>query len=591
MVTRRLFFVFIIFLCLFVSCSKESSLLFTCGENEIPIIALNNNAKNAFIKKPESSSYAYFSFPEEYIFQIQNKANELGIVSFKVLLKVANPESLTDKLGQFAFGFLYPNDFKSKGKLNKSLDERPIVTGEINSDSNIFSVAMTVPAESVSSLKGFFVYSTVPLLVENASMVLGQLGFDISSSVPEYFLPQEGGNISLGNLQSVTDFSNAGYLFFDEIKTKGRRPIISIKLQPLEKTYSSPKEQQRLSINIGKEEIFIRRVQNHNNYSLHCCALETPFAPVVSDNVGKEIVAITMKYQDSSLDSQGRVLAPLNTDPGMIPLWSQSSWRNKEYELFQWEQFPGILFFDTANYKIQDDFFKRLAFFTEKTGYVGTLASDSEIKNQHGFNAHDYRAETLADFFTLALKTNFPLNEKEKLLCDILVYNKIILPVIQDNEIVAYSPGYGAIISISQESAMYLRYTFVVHEGFHGLYFVDSAFRDEVAKIYNSSDKDSIQFLLRYFQIQASLNYNIEDTYLIQNEFMAYMMQQSVVRTGSYFADNLAQRGSMLRGEPILSAYVTETKGQGFMEASQRISDYVFKRWGMEAGRIALVTR
>ena len=164
---------------------------------------------------------------------------------------------------------------------------------------------------------------------------------------------------------------------FAEIKTKGRRPIISIKLQPLEKTYSSPKEQQRLSINIGKEEIFIRRVQNHNNYSLHCCALETPFAPVVSDNVGKEIVAITMKYQDSSLDSQGRVLAPLNTDPGMIPLWSQSSWRNKEYELFQWEQFPGILFFDTANYKIQDDFFKRLAFFTEKTGYVGTLASDS----------------------------------------------------------------------------------------------------------------------------------------------------------------------------------------------------------------------
>ena len=77
----------------------------------------------------------------------------------------------------------------------------------------------------------------------------------------------------------------------------------------------------------------------------------------------------------------------------------------------------------------------------------------------------------------------------------------------------------------------------------------------------------------------------------MHNEFMAYVMQQSVAQTGPYFADNLAQRGSMLRGEPELCAYIQDTKGSGFTKASQVLSDYVFKRWGMESGRISLVSR
>ena len=113
----------------------------------------------------------------------------------------------------------------------------------------------------------------------------------------------------------------------------------------------------------------------------------------------------------------------------------------------------------------------------------------------------------------------------------------------------------------------------------------------KVASVYEDADPQSLYFLHRYFSLQASLNYNLNDNYLMHNEFMAYVMQQSVAQTGSYFADNLAQRGSMLRAEPELCAYIQDTKGSGFSNASQVLSDYVFQRWGMEAGRISLVGR
>lgn len=296
---------------------------------------------------------------------------------------------------------------------------------------------------------------------------------------------------------------------------------------------------------------------------------------------------VYMTLKDVAIREDGYVVEPLITDPGLIALWEKDNWRTEDYELFEWEQFPGILFFDTADYAVQDDFFKRLAFYTEKTGYIGTLVSDEALVGQHGFNAHDYRSETLAAFFTLAETTNFPLNEKELLLKDILLHNGII----KEAATGGYESGYGAVISLSQESAMYLRYTFVAHEGFHGIFFVDEQFRNMVASVYEKADPQSIQFLHSYFSIHASLNYNLEDTYLMHNEFMAYVMQQSVARTGPYFADNLAYRATMLQAVPELCAYVQASKGAGFTDASQQISDYVFQRWGLEAGRVNLISR
>jgi hypothetical protein len=106
--------------------------------------------------------------------------------------------------------------------------------------------------------------------------------------------------------------------------------------------------------------------------------------------------------------------APLAADPGMVLAWPEEAWRDRRYEVFRWENFPSLLIFDTADYAVQDRLLKRLAFFTEKTGFRGRLAPDDEIADLHGWNAHDYRAEDLAHFFQAARETNFPLLAEER---------------------------------------------------------------------------------------------------------------------------------------------------------------------------------
>ncbi|MBO5137475.1 MAG: hypothetical protein J6B81_03140 [Spirochaetaceae bacterium] len=589
---RQFLFVILFFtLILCVGCNHESLLNFDCGVFQFPLTAINRNAKKAVISNPESSAYAYFLFSEEDSSSIKIASETWGNVSFQVQLSVEETPEVVD--GQFAFGLLYKTDFDSNGKLKKNLAERPLVRGQLPSGGNKIKVSIATLNTELDKVKGFLVHSTgkVAVAIEQSSMLPCRIGYNLASSVPEYYFGEEGGILEVKPGDSLTsiDFSKAQKLF-PVAESSGNRPVIKVSLLPIVTQPVSPLEQLRLMIDIGGEEIFVRRTLGQKQITLHCSALNNPFSLVEPKTEVDHVIAIVMEYV-SAPSTKDVVLSPLDTDPGMIPLWPMASWRCSDYELFQWEQFPGVLFFDCANYKIQDDFFKRLAFFTEKTGYIGTLVADSVIKNKHGFNAHDYRAETLAKFFSLATETNFPLNSKEQILCDILVANKIIIPQKNDGIVTGYSPGYGAIISISQESPLYLRYTFIAHEGLHGLYFIDSGFRQKVKEVFETSDKDSIAFLLRFFQIQDSLNYNLEDTYLVQNEFMAYVMQQSVSRTASYFADNIAWRGTMLRAEPELSAYVRNTKGKGFEQASERLSQYVFERWGIESGRVALVTR
>ena len=104
---------------------------------------------------------------------------------------------------------------------------------------------------------------------------------------------------------------------------------------------------------------------------------------------------------------------PVPLDPALILDYPLSSWRREDYEVFRWESFPSLLIFDTASYAVQDRLFKRLAFFVEKAGYRGRLAGDGEIADQHGWNAHDYRAASLAGFFEAVRLEAFPLLPEE----------------------------------------------------------------------------------------------------------------------------------------------------------------------------------
>ncbi|MDR1030873.1 MAG: hypothetical protein LBL76_08370, partial [Treponema sp.] len=226
---------------------------------------------------------------------------------------------------------------------------------------------------------------------------------------------------------------------------------------------------------------------------------------------------------------------PISADPGIILNYPQQNWRDPRYEYFQWQDFPSILIFDTADYAIQDDLFKRLAFFTEKAGFRGRLAADREIADMHGWNAHDYRAEDLAAFFEAARNTQFPLAPEERELEHILQAAGII----RRTETGAWSKGTGAVISISRESPEYLRSRFMVHEGFHGLFFIDEDFRNFSRRRFETLDPTAKRFILSFFDYQ---HYDIQDSYLMINEFMAHVLQQPVSHAASYFGEYLAGR-------------------------------------------------
>ncbi|MDR2521977.1 MAG: hypothetical protein LBC72_05445, partial [Spirochaetaceae bacterium] len=170
---------------------------------------------------------------------------------------------------------------------------------------------------------------------------------------------------------------------------------------------------------------------------------------------------------------------PRTADPYFVLYFPQVSWRDERYELFRWERFPSILIFDFATLAVQDAMLKRLAFFAEKKGFRGRLARDAEIEELHGWNAHDYSAETLAAFFNLVKKQNFPIHKEEEELRHILLANNVIRETENGQSVAA---GEGAIISITRESNEYLRILFMAHEGFHGIFFIDKDFRDFCAE-------------------------------------------------------------------------------------------------------------
>jgi hypothetical protein len=280
-------------------------------------------------------------------------------------------------------------------------------------------------------------------------------------------------------------------------------------------------------------------------------------------------------------------LEPIPADPGVILSVPQSSWRDSRYEVYQWDIFPSILIFDTADYAVQDRLLKRLAFFAEKRGYRGRIVSDAEIEDQHGWNAHDYRAQTLADFYNAANKIKFPLNNEERELEKILIANNIV----QYNAArTAYIAGEGAVISISRENEpAYLRRRFMAHESFHGIFFVDKDFRAFSEQRLANLNSAAKRFLKSYFEWYG---YDVSDNYLYVNEFMAYVLQEPVSAAADYFGKycpekleshewryrHLPEKDEATGTWPILA--------EAFEAEARAFSNYATTRWGLAAGKV-----
>ncbi len=209
---------------------------------------------------------------------------------------------------------------------------------------------------------------------------------------------------------------------------------------------------------------------------------------------------------------------PIPADPGMILDWDRSTWRNPDFEVFSWDRFPHVLIFDTSTYDVQSDMFKRLAYFVEKAGYRGDIESPSALAGRHGYNAHDYRAEDLARFFSGAAQQGIPLTPGEDELEQILDASGVIQRTAS-----GFDPGDGAVISISRSSSPILRRLLLSHESAHGEFFSLPQFRDGVEAVWESLAPVEQEIWKYYLSSKA---YDVTDHYLVVNEFQAYLFQQ-----------------------------------------------------------------
>jgi hypothetical protein len=290
---------------------------------------------------------------------------------------------------------------------------------------------------------------------------------------------------------------------------------------------------------------------------------------------GTTLVSLVAERRDSGSE-------PIEADLGSVLIYDEAAWRDADFELFRWDRLPEVLVFDTRDYAVQDAFFKRVAFFVEKSGYAGRLWKDSDIAALHGWNAHDYRAEDLAAFFAKADAEGFPLGDYEKRLRGILLSAGIIRS--GAGRVVA---GTGSIISVSRETAGDLRARLLRHESYHGLYFAYPEYRTFVAAEWKKLDPAIRKLVLAFF---AYSRYDVADRYLVENEFQAYFLQQSPAKIAEYFEKNVI--GQLVAAHPERKAEFADfivANGKALVAEETALARFVSENYGFPGGSTILV--
>lgn len=532
----------------------------------------------------QNGRYALFKFTDKQIEDIEFTSKLDKTLSMSFLFEELGDYTEND----FKLSYLYDSDFDAKGNYINVYTERVEVSGNLSlvSDNRFVMITFALPkienSDKVKIPKGFtFCAQQKTKLV--SIIAIPAITGTVDSEITNYCFSSNGGKLS--KFMGAVDFSGSEFVFPTYETAYSNMPTITIALNNSAKEDNQEFIQNKIDITIGGENFSLKTAPGLKEIKIPVLPLLNPFSLVEVKSGAEFVSGITMSSTSPNYKSKtnGKVLIPYASDPGLILNWSPSKWRNPDYELFCWDRFPNYLIFDFKNYSVQSKFLGRLAFFIEKQGYKGRLLTNEELNGKHDYNAHDYSAESLAKFFTKAKAEHFLLNNEEELLKEILIHNKII---IESGD--GFAAGEGCILSISQESNGWQRDRLFAHEGWHMFYFSDEEFRNYITACYYTCDSNSLNFLIDYFKSQDNLGYDTNDDYLMQNEFMAYLLQQPQNQVAEYFV-SLAGRGSVMKYTKVLSDYVKETKGIYFEDAAKMINDYCFDRWGITGGNICLI--
>lgn len=614
------FIAFDLFLCwYFLTFGSTTPVKLECvsAKAAYELYALDSSSHKGWINEEGTAAFKFSGEGRGLFAENLEKDGSVALVIRVKVLPNAKQKQAMEASEAFPvmFGLLWDDDFTAKGKyISKKDDSRLVVSGNLNGLSEVFDVSIALSKDELAGGRipsGFFITSSARLRIVAACVSSAVLGFDGSTSIPFYGFAYTGGKIDFSDFRY--DFSAAASVYSSGGRAGRLVPAPAFKFcfndNPAGKSRLG--ENVYVGVNVNGERIFLNNVPSADEVILPVAAFNSPFGPVAVVQNGVCLTALTMQMQPGVYEKQeavqklyksshlsqlqagegydgavgrGReVLVPVKTDPGVILYYPQESWRTADYEIYEWDRYDRILFFDTRDLEVQSRFFTRLAFFVEKEGYKGMLLTDEQLKGKHGYNAHDYSAESMARFFNTAAQENFRLNYEEELLKRILIVNGLFE---LDGDFVVAKDG--GIVSVSRETPIGTRTNLLAHEGWHTIFFRDEEFRNYVAAIYGTIDYDSRQFLLDYFKSQPGLGYDISDEYLMHNEFMAYIMQQPLQDVSKYFV-HLAERGSVRAATPYLCDYIRFNNAVAFEDAATMLNDFVFDRYGIVCGNISLM--
>ena len=272
-------------------------------------------------------------------------------------------------------------------------------------------------------------------------------------------------------------------------------------------------------------------------------------------------------------------LEPLPIDLGILMDYSSALWRQEDFELFNWNLFPEVLIFDFADYDVQARFFRRLAYYVEKIGFRGSILTDAELENRHGWNAHNYHPRDLARFYNQVFEKKMELNEEEEFLRELLLERGVLL-----YDGIRYEEGEGQIISVSSHPLQTAasRRLFLNHEALHGVFYNFPSLQETSSALWADLDSDSREYITEYL---SYVSYDRDDEYLMVNEFQAYMLQQELSELRWVVQTRMSDR--LARYSPQLRGFLDRTKvqaGDDAVMAAEILQTLIYQNLGLVAG-------
>lgn len=280
-------------------------------------------------------------------------------------------------------------------------------------------------------------------------------------------------------------------------------------------------------------------------------------------------------------------------DLGVINYYDQRSWRHPRFELFAWNVTDNVLIFDFADLDIQRDMFGRLGFFVAVAGEAGEIYPEEYYEGRHTYNAHDYRPEDLAPFFTIAEETGVGLNEREEFLRELMLDYGIIH---RDGD-GGYRPGYGAVLSFSRATWRPLRQRLLRHEAMHGVFYVSERFREGSFELWERMSPLEQEYWRLFLGNKGRMDgregydgYDVDRLYLLVNEMQAHVLQLHPHEVNPYFRDFYAGR---IREVAPESAHIVNellaTEPRVFVNTRRALEELLEEVTGIRGGYLMAV--